>query len=61
MTLLDSRVGRDVNSTAGADLELGEVVVFTDVPDPFAHSAAAGEDPLVGPGGTWHASTLPTS
>lgn len=58
--LLDPAIGSDVDAGPTAHVELGEVVEFADVADLFPHFAAAGDDPVVGWGGTRHPSTLTT-
>src|SRR5690606_28899194 len=60
VALLDPAVRRDVDAASAADVVLRHVAVLADVADLVAHLPASGDDPVVGWGGTWHASTLPT-
>lgn len=61
MALLDAAVCRYVDPAAAAYRGLRQVLAFAYAADLLPDLMAAGEDPIVGRGGTWHASTLPTS
>lgn len=52
MALLDSAVRRYVDPAPAAHVLLGESVMFTNAADLVSYLAAAGEDPVVGWGGT---------
>lgn len=58
--LLDPAVRGDVDPGPAAHVRLSEVEVLAYSADLLAHLAAAGKDPLVGWGGTWHSSTMVT-
>lgn len=60
MALLDAGERSYIDPGPLAHLALAEVVLESHATDLRAHSAAAGDDPVVGWGGTWHLSTPPT-